>query len=166
MGLSEGLVGTAPCAVLGAKVQIGLRPVQRCKCESIEYGVSSIGRGGLKGGAQRGTGDRIGCCGHEIILRSQVSAVGYQVQVFRYGYRYRVGPTILGWPRPSRDARPYPRQGDLLKGRPETGKDAAGDAILQVTGDGHRGIGHSGVGCSATGHRLRVPAAGPRAAGA
>jgi len=37
---------------------------------------------------------------------------------------------------------------------------------FQVTGDGHRGIGHSGVGPSALGHRLRVPAAGSRAAGA
>ncbi len=32
----------------------------------------------------------------------------------------RVAPTILGWPRPSRDARPYLETG--LKGRPETGR--------------------------------------------
>ena len=44
-------------------------------------------------------------------------------------------------------------------------EDAAGDEILQVTGDGHQGIGPSGVGPSAVGHRLRVPAAGSRAAG-
>ena len=36
-------------------------------------------------------------------------------------------------------------------------EDAAGDEILQVTGDGHQGIGPSGVGPSAVGHRLRVP---------
>ena len=34
------------------------------------------------------TGDRKGCCGR-FIFRSQVSAVGYQVQVFRCGYRSR-----------------------------------------------------------------------------
>ena len=38
--------------------------------------------------AQRETGDRKGYCGYEIILRSQVSAIGYQVQVFRFGYRF------------------------------------------------------------------------------
>jgi len=38
---------------------------------------------------QRETGNREGCCGHEIILGSQVSATGYQVQVFRFGYRSR-----------------------------------------------------------------------------
>jgi hypothetical protein len=32
-----------------------------------------------------------------------------------------VGPTILGWPRPSRDVRPYLETGGELKGRPETG---------------------------------------------
>jgi hypothetical protein len=45
-------------------------------------------------------------------------------------------------------------------------EDAAGISLLQVTGDGHRGIGHSGVGPSAIGHRLRIPAAGSRTAGA
>ena len=34
-------------------------------------------------------GDREGCCGR-YNFRSQVSAVGYQVQVFRFGYRFRV----------------------------------------------------------------------------
>ena len=37
---------------------------------------------------QRETGNRKGC-GGRIIFRSQVSAVGYQVQVFRFGYRSR-----------------------------------------------------------------------------
>jgi hypothetical protein len=32
--VASGEVGTAPRAVLGAKVQIGLRPVQRCKSGS------------------------------------------------------------------------------------------------------------------------------------
>ena len=34
-------------------------------------------------------GNREGCYGHEIILGSQVSATGYLVQVFRFGYRSR-----------------------------------------------------------------------------
>jgi hypothetical protein len=37
---------------------------------------------------QRETGNREGCCGHEIILGSQVSAFGCLVQVFRFGYRF------------------------------------------------------------------------------
>ena len=37
---------------------------------------------------QRETGNREGCCGHEIILGSQVSAVGCLVQVFRFGCRF------------------------------------------------------------------------------
>ena len=31
----------------------------------------------------------MGCCGHVIILRSQVSVVGYQVQVFGFGYGFQ-----------------------------------------------------------------------------
>ena len=38
--------------------------------------------------------------------------------------------------------------------------------LLQVTGDSHRSIGDSGVGLSAVGHRLLVPAADSRTAGA
>ena len=37
---------------------------------------------------QMEAGNREGCCGHEIILGSQVSAVGYQVQVFRFRARF------------------------------------------------------------------------------
>ena len=38
---------------------------------------------------KRETGNWEGCCGHEIILGSQVSTTGYQVQVFRFGCRSR-----------------------------------------------------------------------------
>jgi hypothetical protein len=46
-------------------------------------------------------------------------------------------------------SRPYLETGDRMIGW--------GAHLLQVTGDGHRGIGLSGVGFSAIGHRLRVP---------
>ena len=69
---------------------------------SIEYGVSGLVplqvAGGSPGwqvaGMLRSRGDRRpggccgGCCGG-FIIGSRVSAVGYQVQVFRFGYRSR-----------------------------------------------------------------------------
>ena len=68
----------------GAKVQIGLRPVQKCKGVERKRGRD---RGSF---AQRETGDRMISGG--AFFRSRVSAVRYLLRVFRFGCRCRNVP--------------------------------------------------------------------------
>ncbi len=75
--------------VAGAKVQIGLRPVQRWGGESIEYGVSSIGRDELRvagDGSPLSTGPLVNGSTHCAI------SWGLKMNLPRHPFRFPVSP--------------------------------------------------------------------------
>ena len=76
-----------------AKVQIGLRPVQRCKSESIILGwrVAASGGGWREDAELKGRPETGQLAGEKSPgLRSRL--IGYQVRVFWYGYGCRPEP--------------------------------------------------------------------------
>jgi len=52
---------------------------------------------------------------------SAIQESAFQPSAIGFGFLERTRRSRAPTYRPSRDAQPYPRQGDQLKGRPETG---------------------------------------------